>query len=112
MHVELEAMKAGLHCLTIDGHSRTIIETNFSEVVSFIHANSQDFNSHRQLVLECQRLHNMLWSSPIVFVFRTCNIHVHLMVHLHATDCINQGLKLLYKIPPIVREAVDNYNIT
>lgn len=51
----------------------------------------------------------MLWSSPIVFVPR--NIPAHLMANLHATDCINQGPKLLNEIPPPVREAVDNDDI-
>lgn len=40
VHTELEAIKAGLQLLTTNGHSRTIIETDSSKVVSFIHANS------------------------------------------------------------------------
>lgn len=56
---------------------RVIIESNSSQAVNLIHGYPDEAYPHLRIILDCKRLHTLLWSSSITYVSRNANVCAH-----------------------------------
>lgn len=70
LEMELRALQRGLRTLVDKNLSRMIVESDSSHVINLIHGFPYETHPHLHLILECKRLHTLLWSSSIIYVPR------------------------------------------
>lgn len=53
-----------------------MVELDSSTIINLLHEYTDPLHPLADLVGECKRLHRLLWSSPITWIARSCNLLV------------------------------------
>ena len=95
------AIKEGLQALVDRQLCRVIIETDLSQSINLLHGYPEESHPHLRSILECKRLHTRVWSSPINYISRSCNVCAHTLARLGRNFCNQPGTFWFDVIPPL-----------
>ena len=97
---ELLGLKEGLGILNDKGLLRVIIESDSSQAINLVHGFSKSDHPLLSIVLDCKRVHKLLWSCSIDHVSRNYNQCAHAMALL-AHDFDDQGEMHMFTSPHV-----------
>lgn len=107
LHAEIIVLQVGMQMLSERGLSRVMIETDLSQLLHLFHGHVNDDHPYYPDLLTCKNLHTKLWSSPVIYTSRVCNIPADHMARLG--DLHTQPWFCWFDVAPnMVRQVVEN----
>ena len=88
-----------------------LVETDASTVFTFLHGSTDPLHPLRELICEGKHLHRLIWTAPITWVPRTCNMLADGVAKLDHTMAHFPCFQFFDVCPPLMEVLLSQDNV-